>query len=76
MGQCNGIINKIYFKKQAPEMYGESSIRVRVRMTAFSQTEVLAETIVCLMSPPQESWLEGSIYNTPSIWLTLFTQPW
>ena len=44
---------------------------------AFSQTEVLAEdTVPLISSPPSQSQQACAISETPSTWLALFTQPW
>ena len=48
-------------------------------MTAFSQTERMAEDIIPFLSPPStkpQNQQEGAISETPSTWLTLFAPSW
>ena len=46
--------------------------------TVFPETELLAEAIAPLLSPPltEPQSVVGIISETPSTWLTLFALPW
>ena len=54
--------------REGTKLFG---IGVKVREATFSQTEVLVEAIVPLLSPPLQSQPAGTTSVSPSTWLML-----
>ena len=64
--------------KGTPNINGRtefSGFRAKARGATFSQTEVLAEAIVLFLSPPPTEQAGGTMLQSASTWLTLFSPP-